>query len=426
MGPRKRRKWNHNRRQDNQILRVLSFVAFIVLALNLYTINQAYPEIDGQDGRFMTEQHQESIKITLNSLSDLNLELYRAGNGLSINATASITLEEASKGKEPLLKLLFDAGITYIDIQVIQLLPTWHQVEQLYGNKGPVIEGESQCESFRNSVATGGNKQHASLGIAGMFDSGTNLAATYLEANCKLPSVSTSSKDESSNYGIRWQVPWGKHVLAKKRKAHLVKSDHDSDSETVIEPSTVLPVVLIRDPYYWMQSLCRQNYGAQWLHNSTGHCPNLVPNEVDYKIYKFPLGTIPVRIKYDYGLEKWNSLAHLWSDWYRQYYQDADYPRLLVRYEDFLFYPKQTTQRICECMGGTLLRDPFYYAVGSAKYGPGHGSARTSWISGMIRYGSGVRRFHNLTEPDLALARHVLDEKLMETFRYAQPREATV
>jgi hypothetical protein len=372
-------------------MKCLPPLAIAVLGLNVYSYtilqSQQLDTLGSDRDLFMHRRRDE--KITLESLSDLDQEL--------IHSIPNVTLEEASKGKELLLELLRDAGVKEIDTKVIQLLPTLQHVEELYG-KGPILEGLAQCESFRS--------QGKSLGIAGMFDSGTNLAANFLHNNCIMP------------LEIYWQVPWGKHVLAERRLDHDV---FKLKKKEYVDPSTVLPVVLIRDPYFWMQSLCRHNYGAQWLHTNE-HCPNLVPNEVDYKTFNFPKGTIPVRIKYDFAVRKWDSLAHLWTDWYRQYYQDADYPRLFVRYEDLVFYPKQVTQQICECAGGTLLaQEDFIYEVESAKFGPGHGEARTSWVSAMIRYGSARKRLEGLTTEDLRLARNVLDMELMQAFSYQQP-----
>jgi hypothetical protein len=147
----------------------------------------------------------------------------------------------------------------------------------------------------------------------------------------------------------------------------------------------------------------------------------LVPNEADFKQFHFvDKTTVPVRITYDYGVEKWDSLAHLWTDWYQQYYSDADFARLIVRYEDFVFFPHQTTQQICDCAGGRLL-EPFVYWVESAKYGPGHGDAKTSWVAAMIRYGQRLVVPRNMTPADLKLARQVLDRGLMDAFHYQIP-----
>ena len=359
-------------------------------------------------------------ELLLDDLVDPELMRQVSNSNRTTTTTTTTTIEEASKGKEPFIRLLRDAGIQIDDIRVIQLLPTVQQVEQLYYNgkssssDGPRILGLAQCEQFRRE---GGQV----MGIAGMFDSGTNLAAMYLDNNCIMPD---EGREEGGGIDIIWQVPWGKHVVADMRKEHHMvhptsKSGATSLEDYVVDHTAVMPIVMIRDPYFWMQSMCRHNYGAQWLH-STEHCPNLVPNDVDYKIYSFPQGTVPVRIKYDFGVRKWDSLAHLWTSWYQQYYKDADFPRLLVRFEDFIFYPKQVTQQICACAGGTARDDAdFVYQVDSAKHGPGHGRARTSWVSAMIRYGSlGKHRLKGMTPKDLQLADSTFDLEMMQALYY--------
>lgn len=51
--------------------------------------------------------------------------------------------------------------------------------------------------------------------------------------------------------------------------------------------------------------------------------------------------------------EEYNSLGDLWADWYNEYLL-ADFPRLLVRYEDLLFFPDQVMKVIAECIGKEL------------------------------------------------------------------------
>ena len=88
-----------------------------------------------------------------------------------------------------------------------------------------------------------------------------------------------------------------------------------------VNKTNVLPVVLIRDPYTWMQSLCRHPYAARWKHGRE-HCPNLVNKDNQ---------AVQVSIGYPGSAAVWDSLVHLWNDWYNQYLT-ADYPRLIVRY----------------------------------------------------------------------------------------------
>jgi hypothetical protein len=48
----------------------------------------------------------------------------------------------------------------------------------------------------------------------------------------------------------------GKHMVAKRKWTNTVAHDER------VNKTTVLPVVAIRDPYSWMQSLCRHPYGT--------------------------------------------------------------------------------------------------------------------------------------------------------------------
>ena len=172
---------------------VFVLAALINLLRFLYFHNPKPTALQKQDPRFRGDgfyafYKSKSYNITLESLSDLlDSELVQS----VINRT-KITLEEASRGKEPLMEMLEKAGVVNIDVRVVQLLPTWDQVEELYG-EAPIVEGMSQCHDFRRY-----HPFHY-LGIAGMFDSGTNLASNYLEVNCVVQGRMPA-----------WQVPWGK------------------------------------------------------------------------------------------------------------------------------------------------------------------------------------------------------------------------
>eukprot|EP00980_Cylindrotheca_fusiformis_P006518 scaffold1383_cov68-Cylindrotheca_fusiformis.AAC.1 len=161
-------------------------------------------------------------------------------------------------------------------------LPTQSQVEDLYGDK-PVIIGLETCDAFQAKVPLA--DRH--IGVAGIFNSGTTAFGLSLQANCRYPNrgaATTTSKHQLSNdvvsnvHGMLNQVPWAKHKMAYERNSHTILDS--------IPKHHVLPVVLVRDPYYWLQSMCRQGYGVRWDHNSKKHCPNLVPNDFDRQ--RFP------------------------------------------------------------------------------------------------------------------------------------------
>lgn len=102
----------------------------------------------------------------------------------------------------------------------------------------------------------------------------------------------------------------------------------------------------------------------------------------------------------------YQSLAHMWKDWYKPYFLDAQYnqtPRLMVRHEDMVYRPEKVVQKICECVGGTN-RNPnpdwgapngFEYEEESANKGKGHGRlGRSGLLTAVIKYGQPIRNWY--------------------------------
>lgn len=114
-----------------------------------------------------------------------------------ISDNAEITYDDAIKGREKLVDLLHDAGVEELDIETVLMLPKWSSVTKLYG-EGPVVIGLDTCERFRNTATL----DDASIGTAGLFNTGTNPFAMYIEANCKMP-----HNTHDKHGGTRWQVP---------------------------------------------------------------------------------------------------------------------------------------------------------------------------------------------------------------------------
>jgi hypothetical protein len=138
---------------------------------------------------------------------------------------------------------------------------------------------------------------------------------------------------------------------------------------------------------------------------------------------------------------------------YREYL-DADFPRLIVRFEDLQFHPKEMIDIVCQC-AGAVARDEgkFEYIVDSAKWGPGkqelhissssaiarshcltphqfapcfsfstgHKGKQTNLISAIIKYGTDKKRFVGMTKEDLEYANDGLDSELMQLFQYEMP-----
>ena len=335
--------------------------------------------------------------------------------------------------KGPILEILTQAGMEIedendLDQETLDKLPTWTQIQNLYGPK-PIIHGLEKCDAFRNAV----EPRTRFFGIAGTFNTGTNLVADLLKFNCQITERMEIYGEESK--GVRWQVPWGKHMMARYRE-----SDHTTTTDKDVPKDHILPIISIRDPFSWMQSMCRHTYAAHWPHNKH-HCPDLIATEADIsimpklnKLYgNDDQGDleklIPVDIKYNHELTVHHlSLAHYYSEWYNDYLK-ADYPRIMLRFEDMLFYGEEVTRTVCQCGGGVPVPNNgrsgrFAHISESAKKGANaHGakSQRTNLVGALIRYGSFANRTDSMTADDLAAARRHLDPKLMEAFGYRHP-----
>jgi hypothetical protein len=109
----------------------------------------------------------------------------------------------------------------------------------------------------------------------------------------------------------------------------VVKESHVAPQMAQYDKRYVLPVVVIRHPLAWLQSMCAHSYAASWKHDKL-HCPNFVPNDkIDIPKFGKATTSFPVTVKFD---EKdhvtFDSLIHLWNEWYRQYL-DVNYPILV-------------------------------------------------------------------------------------------------
>jgi hypothetical protein len=135
----------------------------------------------------------------------------------------------------------------------------------------------------------------------------------------------------------------------------------------------------------------------------------------------------PVNLTVKYGdyEDVFDSLAHLWNGWYYQYWKEATYPFLIVRFEDLIFHARNVTTQICHCAGGIIRTDrPFFHIVQSAKDGPGHGrqEERTNMVQAWIKYGNEFPARGGFNRVDYRASRLFLDQELMRTFRYRHPK----
>lgn len=368
-----------------------------------------------------TNQHQPPQITQLYDASPSGLRSARAKTSnttIPSDRTQQQQLADTERSNNRILATFQEAGIT-LTKEELAALPTWDDIEQVVGKDAPLIYNlEKSCAKYRSLIPG----VERNIGCSGMFNSGTNLVTQLLKENCVIPErVAQYGMDgpfhdkqgkpigPGEAHGMRWQVPWGKHMPANYREEHATKW------ATQIWKESVLAVVTIRNPYAWFASMCKNHYSAYWVHNERGLCPHLLNKNRDL---------VPVEVKYDSHKTHYDSLAHLWNEWYAQYLTKADFPYIVVRFEDLQFHAKNVTYQICECAGGEIRTDrPFSYIVDSAKDGPGHGKAeeRTGMLAAWKKYGKPLPPQNGFGTADYETAVKYLDADFMKMFGYTHP-----
>jgi hypothetical protein len=229
-------------------------------------------------------------------------------------------------------------------------------------------------------------------------------------------------------FAVGSHLPYCSSPRNQNTHAHDYRGNHTAKSRDGRIPiDTVLPVVVLRDPYSWMQSMCRTKYNAHWDHSSEeGECPNLVPtaNNINSHPVKYrDLQYVPVTVDYDRKknrVTKHASLVHLYNEWYQGYVNATTFPRLVVRMEDLIFRGEETIAQICECGGGTAAHERYTQKQNTVKIGKNtvKGTESTGFWAVIAKYGNASNRRVGFLPNQLQAAKELLDPKLMQTFGY--------
>ena len=325
--------------------------------------------------------------------------------------------EEIEHFENPLLKILKHANIPDTP-ELRAKLPTWEQVVERFGSQAKIV-GLETCPSFREQVPI----FKRMVGPAGPFNSGTNLLYELLTKNCANP----HKKDV-----VKWGVNWGKH-----QPAHF----HEWESaklEKRLNNSHYMPVVMVRDPYSWMQSMCKNIYTARWWRNWP-HCPNIIATQPELKYVRTTVNNTelqfagiaidndnysPVRVEYKAGTMYHQSLVHMWRDWYEDYYQ-SKFPRLMIRLEDLVFHPESVVEQVCDCIGGIFAPEGLQLQgeAPESKTGGGHAVNPTDLTGAMIKHVFS-NRTKGMNDADLQETIKILssdEHSMMDVFGYTHP-----
>ena len=327
--------------------------------------------------------------------------------------------DDDGNSEDEILRVLRQAGVE-VDDEILATLPKWSDLTSMYGpmSSGPTIVGLDTCARFRSMH----DPADAYIGPAGIFNTGTNLLAKLLNLNCAIP----AKRARGRGAGMRWQVPWGKHNPVGAFRLHNVAGAEVEDPP--IDQTAVLPVVTTKDPYGWMGSMCRHPYAASWDHRT--HCPNLVANPEDQRrgIWRGGPdgdGAVPVTVSFgprQRNVTRHSSLAGLWNDWYGEYFDEVDFPRLIVRFEDIMLKPQEVVTKVCQCGGGEIKDTAnFVMVADSAKGKRGSHQGSSGLVDALKKYGNPETRVSGMTDADLAYARANLRSDLMDAFGYVHP-----
>jgi hypothetical protein len=172
----------------------------------------------------------------------------------------------------------------------------------------------------------------------------------------------------------------------------------------------VLPIVVVRCPFFWMQAMCKAPYDAHWIKLANHRCPNLWNEAEDapYRVYALTQQSNYTK------LDQYDSMVQFWNSWNNDYYLHADYPRLVVRFEDVMYRLQDVVSAVRSCIGMESSNASFVYHTSSSKK---HGDP-AGVLDSLQKYASHTRRYIGLNEADRKYANDALDSNLMKLFRY--------
>ena len=281
----------------------------------------------------------------------------------------------------------FEEAGTTLKSTGLRKLPSTQELTDFVGKSPVILDGtdsiNDQCSEFRRSV----NESDRWIGIAGLFNTGTNFLFALLTQNCIMP---------TDQHNIHWQVPWGKHTYADNngRTASTFKN-------VSIDRDHGLTIVTTRDPYEWGKSMCRNPYIVKWYEEPLSNtCPNLT-------------STVDAWGTHD-------NLMHFWNLWYQKYLDNFPHAKIIVRVEDLTLRPRETIRQVCSCAGGTLANQ-FKYVLDSAKLGPGHNKKSTGIMKAWSRFHWPREARAGLSVESYEIAMESIDERLMGLFGYTHP-----
>jgi len=156
-------------------------------------------------------------------------------------------------------------------------------------------------------------------------------------------------ESEVIDSGFLFETYWGKHKHVTDRGSVVTLPKYAG-----LPVENLLPIVMIKDPFTWLSSMCRNPYnwqeGRQYKKDGV-RCPNLTgPDGISAISAKIKYSMMPNRLQRPDM--QFDSLIHMYNQWYQEW-EEVMFLLLIVRFEDFLLHPKEVMDNVCKCVGGT-------------------------------------------------------------------------
>lgn len=221
--------------------------------------------------------------------------------------------------------------------------------------------------------------------------------------NDSVRSIESIITSNTPHYSLLLQ--WGKHlppITYRRTNLHPY-------NQTPPDVDAILPVVLVRDPYRWMQAMCKAPYDARWHKLPDNRCPNLW-NAYNSTTYSLNVRTQQTQFRH---VDHYESLADMWTQFNRQYW-NATFPRLMIRFEDTLTHAEEIVGAIRDCVGLEPSQEQFHFVLQVLKR---HGQP-SDFVQSLRSMATDDNKHRGMNKEDRVYAQTALDPELMTAFRY--------
>jgi len=246
-------------------------------------------------------------------------------------------------------------------------------------------------DGFRQAAPVGGGQKFKKALVMGLYHSCTNAVQKELE---KRFDVEVVNDWHTGKEGALW-----KHRVNEREPEGLA--------------SDCLVVLMVKEPYFWLKSCCREPRNWFELHPYTRSEEGVFEDVPENKKVKEDLFR-PL----EHDTVKYPNAVQMWNDVVRSYFDDSVYsPRqaVIVRSEDFLFHFHEVMDELARFGLQDLNRDDRPEPL--ADRAKGHYECRTR-DQALVFYASNANRTSDFSPEQLATVARDLDRELLGRLSY--------